>query len=145
MRTFQSGKPLIIENSSNNSGALSDLQRPNVNGNPALSSDRPTQDKLAKWFETSVFSQPSAFTFGNAPRVLPNVRSAGMKNFDLSLFKNFSITERAQIQFRAEFFNAFNTPQFNLPGQTFGAAGFGTVSSQLNNPRQIQFGLKILF
>ena len=77
--------------------------------------------------------------------MLPNVRSAGMKNFDLSLFKNFSITERAQIQFRAEFFNAFNTPQFNLPGQTFGAAGFGTVSSQLNNPRQIQFGLKILF
>ncbi len=143
--TFQSGKPLIIENSSNNSGAYSDLQRPNVSGDPFLPSNRPTQDKLAKWFEPSVFSQPAAFTFGSAPRVLPNVRSDAMKNFDLSLFKNFAITEHSQVQFRGEFFNAFNAPQFNLPGQTFGAAGFGVVSSQLNNPRQIQFGLKILF
>src|SRR5262249_15772747 len=124
----------------------SDLQRPNVGGDPNLPSDRSTQDKLGAWFNTKVFSQPAAFTFGNAPRVLPDTRSDGMRNLDASLFKNFDIHEgAAKIQFRAEFFNVFNTPQFDMPGQLFGAAGFGVVSAQVNTPRQIQLALKILF
>jgi hypothetical protein len=145
--TFESGLPFLIQNSSNNSSAFSSVQRPNVSGNPALPSDRPTQDRLAEWFDTTVFSQPAAFTFGNAPRALPNVRGGGVKNFDLSAFKNVSVLRegRVKVQIRAEFFNAFNRPEFSPPGGTFGTGGFGVVSSQQNIPRQIQFGLKILF
>jgi hypothetical protein len=94
-----------------------------------------------------VFSQPAAFTFGNAPRVLPNVRGDGINNIDLSLFKNIAIAKEGRIsaQFRAEFFNFLNTPEFSPPGGTFGTGTFGVVSGQQNNPRQVQFGLKVLF
>ena len=125
-------------------GAFSDRQRPNIDGNPQLSNDRTTDERLAQWFDTSVFSQPAAFTFGNSPRVL-SLRSDGIHSMDLSLFKNFSLWEGAQLQFRAEFFNATNTPRFAQPDLNFGAVNFGRVTSQLNDPRQTQFGIKIIF
>jgi hypothetical protein len=49
------------------------------------------------------------------------------------------------VQFRAEFFNLFNTPQFGAPGTTVGNAQYGVVSSQINNPRLVQFALRFLF
>ena len=142
--TFQSGQPLIIENSSNNAGAFSDNQRPNISGDPTLPSNRETDEKLARWFDTSVFSQPAAFTFGNAPRVL-STRSDGINETDMSLFKNFRMWEGVQLQFRAEFFNATNTPRWGLPNQSFGSGNFGRVTSTRGSARQTQFGLKILF
>ena len=144
---FQGGFPIAIQTQSNSSQSIgAGTQRPNSNGKSAkLSAGRPTQAKLDKWFDTSVFSQPALFTFGNLGRVLPDVRTDGANTVDASLFKNFRIGERAQIQFRAEFFNALNTPQFGMPNTSYGAALFGTVSDQSNVPRQIQMGLKIRF
>jgi hypothetical protein len=70
----------------------------------------------------------------------------GRVNFDFSLFKDFPITEQVKIQFRTEFFNVFNTPQFDLPNATiFSGAAVGTITSIVGIPRQIQFGLKIVF
>jgi len=68
-------------------------------------------------------------------------------NFDFSLFKNIVLTERARLQFRTEFFNAFNHPSFSNPNSTFvpGSTNFDTITSTSTNNRQIQFGLKILF
>ena len=145
--TFSSGLAFLLQNSSNNSNSFSSDQRPNVSGNAKLSGGRPLNDRLNEWFNTAVFSQPPAFTFGNAPRVLPNVLGDSLRNFDLSLFKYLPLArnERVRMQFRTEFFNAFNTPQFAPPSGTFGTGSFGTVTSQQNIPRQIQFGLKILF
>lgn len=77
--------------------------------------------------------------------MLPNVRNDGTANFGLSLFKNLRLTETGTLQFRAEFFNAFNTPDFGLPATNFGAANLGQVAAQQNTPRQIQFGLKLIF
>ncbi|MGH9847977.1 MAG: hypothetical protein ACREEM_55530, partial [Blastocatellia bacterium] len=96
---------------------------------------------------TSVFSQPALYTFGNASRTLPNVRSPGVHNWDFSLFKNFRILENLNVQFRAEAFNALNRAQFGFPDQNFGnlGRGFGQITSQANNPRQMQFALKVLF
>jgi hypothetical protein len=144
---FESGLPFQLQNSSNNSSAFSAVQRPNVRANPALPEDRARDEKLGRWFDTSVFSQPAAFTFGNAPPVLPNIRSDGVNNFDLSLFKNIPLFREGRVtaQIRAEFFNAFNTPEFSPPNGTFGTGNFGVVSAQQNIPRQIQFGIKILF
>lgn len=67
------------------------------------------------------------------------------RNGDLSLFKQFHVTKRVRTQFRAEFFNAFNTVCFGNPNTTVNSAAFGVVTSQSNTPRQIQFGLKLLF
>ncbi|MGH9782936.1 MAG: hypothetical protein ACRD88_02020, partial [Terriglobia bacterium] len=91
------------------------------------------------------YSQPAAFTFGNLARYLPDVRTDMVRNWDLSLFKQFAITERVRTQFRGEFFNAMNTPLFGSPNTTVNSAAFGVITSQANAPRQIQFGLKLLF
>ena len=80
---------------------------------------------------------------------MPDVTSwmgLGGVNFDFSLFKDFPITERVKVQFHTEFFNVFNTPQFDLPNATiFSGAAVGTITSIVGIPRQIQFGLKIVF
>jgi Carboxypeptidase regulatory-like domain len=139
--TFQSGQPLGITDATNTDESEDSTQRPNWNGrNPALSN--PT---INEWFNTSVFSQPAAFTYGSAPRLFGSLHADSMSNFDFSMIKNIPLTERFQLQFRAEFFDLFNTPQFGPPATSYGAAGFGSVGSQINNPRIIQLALKLLF
>jgi hypothetical protein len=144
--TFSTGVPLVITDSSNNSQSFSAAQRPNVNGrDPNLSGSSSLTDKLAKWFDTSVFSQPATFTFGNAPRTMPNVRADGIRSWDFSVFKTFPIHESIRAEFRAEMFNFTNTPNFAAPGQSFGTAIFGSVTAQANSPRQVQLGLKLYY
>jgi len=144
--TFQSGLPIIIRQGPNNLFLFSGSQRPTWNGkNPNL--DGATEQKLANWFDTTAFSITPAFTLGNTPRVMPNLRADGTKNFDLSLFKNNYLREgKWNVQFRAEFFNAFNRPQFGAPGnQVDNTGSFGIVSGQANGPRQIQMAVKLIF
>ncbi|HLH35756.1 MAG TPA: hypothetical protein VKX41_13870, partial [Alloacidobacterium sp.] len=94
---------------------------------------------------TSCFSQPAAFTFGDGPATEPNVRTDSVRNIDFSLFKEFPFREHITAQFRAEAFNFFNTPRFSGPGTVLGNADFGVVSSQANSPRQIQLALRVFF
>jgi len=143
--TFQSGLPLIVTQGQNNVGLFNPTQRPTWNGNDANLSGS-TNDKLAKWFDTSAFAITPAFTWGNTPRVMPNLRADGVKNFDLSLFKNNSFDGgRFNAQFRAELFNAFNRVQFNPPATRVDSSDFGVVSSQANGPRQVQLSVKLMF
>src|SRR5262249_46445123 len=137
--TFQSGLPLIITQGQNNVGLFNPTQRPNWNGRDANLSGS-TNDKLKKWFDTSAFFITPAFMFGNAPRVMPNLRADGVKNFDLSLFKNHILNGGKLVaQFRVELFNAFNRVQFNAPGTSIDTiSSYGIVSGQANGPRQIQ-------
>ena len=100
---------------------------------------------MTRYFNTSVFSQPPPFTFGNTGRTLPDVRGPGTRNLDFSLFKNFKLTERLSLQFRAEAFNAFNTPIFGFPNQSYNSPSFGVITTQANSPRQMQFALKLLY
>jgi len=102
-------------------------------------------DRLYRWFNTAAFAPVPSYTWGTAPRTLPNTRSSRLVNFDFSLFKNTAITERINLQFRSEFFNIFNHPFFARPDSSFGNPTYGTVNYVLNNPRQIQFGLKLVF
>ena len=144
--TFSTGVPLVILDSSNNSQSNSAGQRPNVNGsNPNLPGGRSTTAQLAKWFDTSVFSQPAAFTFGDASRTMPNLRADGIRQWDFSVFKAFPIHESIRAEFRADMFNFTNTPNFAAPGQSYGTATFGVVTSQANSPRQVQLGLKLYY
>lgn len=102
-------------------------------------------DPLYRWFNTTAFSPVPAYTWGTAPRTLPSTRSDKETIFDFSVLKNTAVTERLNLQFRSEFFNIFNHPWFGRPDSGFGNPSYGTVNAVLNNPRQIQFGLKLLF
>jgi len=141
--TFQSGPPLQITGG-NSSGSLAGTQRPNWNGqNPSLSGA--VTSRLLQYFNTSYFSFNAPFTFGNAPRLMPNLRGPGTDNFDISLFKNTRIAEKYQLQFRAEAFNAFNRVQFGNPNTNINSTAFGVISSQQNSPRNLQLALRFLF
>jgi hypothetical protein len=145
--TFQSGFPLKFTTAVNLTNSFGGGSRPNVvlGCNSARSGS--VEQRLTQWFNTACFAQPPAFTFGNESRVDPHLRMQGITNFDFALFKNttFGPEGKLAVQFRTEFFNLFNTPQFGPPGQALGNAQFGIVSSQVNNPRLIQFALKFLF
>ena len=113
-------------------------QRPDRLADGTLSD--PTVDR---WFDTSAFTTPAQFTYGNAGRNI--LYGPGRVNFDFSLFKEFRVKADTRIQFRAEIFNAFNTTQFDLPNASIGAAQAGTITGIVGTPRQIQFGGKFLF
>jgi len=134
--SFQSGFPLVM-------GSIGGT-RPNriATGTEPTGS---AQDKLLRWFDTSAFAVPPAFTFGNSSRTTPDFRTHGTANFDLSLFKNFPIREAIRAQFRFEAFNAFNRVQFAAPNTQAGATAFGQITAQANAPRQLQVALKIIF
>ena len=62
-----------------------------------------------------------------------------------SFLKNFSLGEARNLQFRAEFFNLFNTPQFDLPNGSIGNPAAGRITNVVGNPRQVQLGLRLVF
>ena len=76
---------------------------------------------------------------------LSGLRSDSAKQFDLSLVKNTRILERLNPQFRAEFFNLSNTPRFAPPNTIQGNNQFGAVSAMQNQPRVVQFALKLIY
>jgi hypothetical protein len=145
-----SGFPIFIVDSNNTSGAnflngnAQSLIRPNQTCNPVLSN--PT---LSTWFNASCFSQPAAGELGNANRT--PLSGPDFVNTDFSVVKHFFFSERTNLEFRAEFFNLFNHPQFGAPGgngygaDIFNNPAFAAVTYTVNNPRVIQFGLKLVF
>jgi hypothetical protein len=141
--TFQNGQPLGLTTSVNNTHSLGGGSRPNNNGTSAKLTGA-TESRLNQYFNTSVFSAPAAFTFGNTSRTLPDVLAPGVKNWDFSIMKNNRFKEHYNVQFRAEFFNGFNNVNFGGPGTTQGTSSFGVISSAAD-ARVIQFGLKLLF
>ncbi|WP_446743126.1 TonB-dependent receptor domain-containing protein [Silvibacterium acidisoli] len=114
------------------------------------SADARVHDGLAGgdgWINSTCFTQPSAYTFGNEPRVDPTLRAQGIDNWDFAVFKHtkFGPGEKLGFEFRTEFFNLFNHVQFAPPAGSAGASSFGQITSQLNNPRLIQFAGKVVF
>jgi hypothetical protein len=140
---LQTGTPLSL-GANNTTGLYNVKTRANNNGTGGKLGGS-VDSRLNRYFNTSVFSQPAPFTFGNAGERLPDIRNDGVRNFDLSLFKEFQALEKLRVQFRSEFLNAFNTPRFGSPNTSVTSSSFGIVSSQANAPRQIQFGLKLLW
>jgi hypothetical protein len=143
--TMQSGRPFTVALLSelDNSGTGRSIlgfganDRPNVVGNPDISNRTPE-----RWFNTAAFAFPPPGTFGNAGRNI--LDGPGFQNVNASLMKNTALTERVNLQFRAEVFNLFNHPNLNLPDNFLGSPTFGRISSA-RDPRHIQFGLKLLF
>ncbi len=140
--TAQTGLPFtpVLASSVSNAGG----SRPDLLGDPVISNPDPSH-----WFDTSfntsgaVWGVPQQYTFGNGGRNI--LRGPGRTNLDFSLFKDFRVSEKLGLQYRAEFFNLFNTPQFGLPADTIGNPNAGTITSIVGNPRQIQMGLRLSF
>jgi len=141
--TYQTSTPLQIS-ANNVAGLFNPIGVANNNGRSGKL-DGPIHDRLLRYFDTSVYSQPAAFTFGNMANYAPDLRGPGIRNWDISMFKEFRIKERATLQFRTEAFNALNRVQFGAPNTSVTSNQFGQISTQANSPRQIQFGLKLLF
>jgi hypothetical protein len=136
--TVQSGQPqtavLAFDNPNVGEGAkLPDLLR-NPNHGPK------TADR---WFDTSAFALPAPFAFGNAG--IGPVTGPGITNVDLSLVKNTALTERLNMQFRAEAFNFANHTILGDPNMTFGTPSFGTITSTRLDNRELQFALRLVF
>ena len=112
--------------------------RPNLVGNPRKSNPTPEQ-----WIDPGAFAAPSNFTFGNMGR--NTLRPDAVYRFDLSLFRRFPITERAQFEIRLETFNAFNSTMFEAPQFNLTNLRFGLVTNLQVPPREIQIGAKIIF
>jgi hypothetical protein len=142
--TLQGGQPLKVSGSNTLSTFNFQYLLANTNfQNPSYSGA--VKNRLTKYFNTADFSQPAAFTLGVGPAYNNHLRSPGLDSTDFSLFKEFHIVERLQAQFRAEAFNVFNHPQFSSPNTTVTSSSFGQITGQANSPRQVQFGLKLLF
>ena len=95
-----------------------------------------------QWFNTSAFAAPPFGHFGNAGT--GTIRGPGTNNWDLGLFKNFRMSERTNLQFRAELFNAFNHTNLDAIVTTFGSGAFGQAVSA-HTARVVQMALRLSF
>ncbi len=111
----------------------------------------PTSERtVERWFNTSAgFERDSSKQLGSNVQRLSSrfsgIRSDGINQWDISMIKNTEIREGMRLQFRAEFFNAWNHPQFSAPNSTPSSSAFGMVTAESQWPRCIMFGLKLLF
>ncbi len=137
---FTSGQPYStsVNGDIAGTGMANGRYRPDLVGDPVLSS--PTR---AAWINTSAFAVPQTGTFGNAGRNI--LRADGINNIDFSLFKIIQVRESVRVEYRVEFFNSFNSPQYAAPSANISAGNFGRVLRTANRARQIQLGLKLYF
>jgi Carboxypeptidase regulatory-like domain/TonB dependent receptor len=142
---LQSGYPLAFTTSTNQTDSQGGGSRPNVVAGQAKAIGGAAQSRLSKWFNTAAFAAPPAFTFGNESRTDNSLKDDGVANWDLTLRKETAITEKVNFEFKTEVFNTFNRVQFADPGTSVGSASYGIVSSQLGNPRLIQFSGRFNF
>jgi len=103
----------------------------------------PAHQSINNWFNTAAFAVPAPYNWGDSIR--GGLRGPDNVNFDLTAAKMFPIVVENNLEFRTEFFNIFNHPEFALPASTIGSAGIGTITSTSHSSRQIQFVLKLTF
>lgn len=141
-------------NSPNSGTSLSYFnQRADMVCNPASGAPHTVDN----WFNIDCFAQPGGsanpnpFVPGTAPAYLDNVRTRGARNFDMSIYKTFKITETKALRFDISGYNMSNTPQYGYPsvnsivGVQQQGESFGKITKTINTPRQFQFGARFTF
>ncbi len=143
--TLESGRPLGFSGANNQAATRPDL-------NESLLRQNPTGYTLNKFrrFNYLAFTNPAAYTYGNAPRFYSKLRGPGVINFDMSVFKTTHITERTSLELRLEAYNAFNHTNLGSPNTSYS----GTSTNTNNNmglittsmaARTLQLGAKLHF
>jgi hypothetical protein len=141
--TAESGLPLSIQPATNNVG-FGFNQRPNVvlGVNPV-----PANQSINDWINPAAFSQPAAFTFGDAPRFFANLHGPKYFAWDMSIQKYWNFTESKRLQFRFELFNALNHPDFFQPDTNLSdvsSGNFGRITAAYQQ-RTAQVAAKFYF
>jgi len=136
--TARSGLPFtpVISGDQANTGVGN--QRPTVVGDASIANPTPSA-----WFNVNAFALPTRYTYGNSGRNI--LLADGLTQLDMTLKKNFRVTESTFVEFRAEAFNLLNHATFSAPNATIGSASAGIVTSTLNSNRILQFALKLSF
>ena len=127
-------------------------QRPDIV--PGVSLTPPGGATIGQWINPAAFAVPASGTFGDAPRNI--ARGPGAWQMDFGVGKRITLSEATRLEFRGEFFNIFNHPQYGLPQAAFGVPGFGTITQTVNTttpvspvgsgtPREIQLALRLVF
>lgn len=138
---FQTGPPTTVTYPGDNVGMGVGNVRPDLIGNTS------GPKTVNEWFNTAAFAKPAPMTWGTEGRDI--VYQPGRNNWNMSLVKRFSgipvgTKEGAQLEFRAEFFNAFNHTQFSSVDTNYASGTFGKVTGT-NDARRIQLGLRLVF
>jgi hypothetical protein len=145
---YESGRPLNIFMNNDLAGFLFNGQkRPNrVKDTGGVASRSGNFNPATQnYFVNSAWADPGALQLGNAPRRDDSVRGFPTYSEDLNIFKVFPIREQLKMKFEAQFGNLFNRTDFCDPDTNFSNGSFGTVNTQCNTPRSIQFALRFDF
>ena len=135
--TLQTGFPFTVTTPSNTANIEAGSLFPNVVASTSIANR-----SYHQWFNPAAFVNPAPYQWGNEGRHA--LVGPGTDSLDIALMKDTHVAERVALQFRGEFFNAFNHPNFGNPNASLGTGGFGSISSS-GASREIQFGLKVLF
>ena len=142
--SFRTGFPLPIYGAQDESGTFSRGSRADCSSIPSVTPNAAIPGVGIQWFTNNGnFANPQPGTFGNCAPQLGSLRSPHYTDVDLSLHKNFQLTERFRLQFRTDFINVFNHVQLNAPNMSIGS-GMGQIKSA-QPPRNIQLALKLYF
>ncbi len=148
--TYQSGFPMNVTQSNNNSGVFGRLQRPNLTGtSPATSGSTydhydPACSCLSNWFNPAAWSEAEAFSFGNAPRTDTRMRTPFKTQTDIA-FQKVERIGSGDLMFRFELINILNNTQFLAPVSELGSSQFGQISGSRGFPRLLQFTMRYAF
>jgi hypothetical protein len=145
--SFHTGFPEPVYGAADESGTNSRGSRADCNGLPTITGETPITTPGVggfQWFTNNGnFSNPAVGTFGNCAPQLAGVRGPHYTTVDLSLHKDFLLTERFRLQFRTDFINAFNHVQLNAPNMSLGSTMGQVTGAQ--PPRNIQLALKLYY
>jgi hypothetical protein len=147
----QTGFPINVTTPQDQANVGLGNQRPNVIATPSANCGN---GHLVNCINIAGYQLPSLYTWGSAGRNM--LYGPGLRNLDFSMFKSFSLFERAHLEYRAELFNILNTPNFANPSGSLPTlspnvyayttpGNFGNITSTSNNNRSIQMGLKLVF
>ncbi|NOT25019.1 MAG: TonB-dependent receptor [Acidobacteria bacterium] len=147
---FQTGFPVSVWQSASNSGLLGgssqgSSQRPNIVPGVDLGTSGSLEERLTSWINPAAFTAAPAYTLGNAPRTLSDLRTPGQRNVDLSVQKAQRISGGQTISVRADVLNLFDNPLFTTLQSQFGTPTFGQLTAVGGYARSVQFQVRFGF
>jgi hypothetical protein len=144
--TYSSGLPVAVSSPDNSNSFDIGPFRPDATGASAALPGGPQMVSNGQYFNAAAFTRTPQFQFGNVSHYLPEVRNPPNFGLNALIEKRISVHERYKVEFRTELLNATNSVNFAGPQTSITSSAFGTISlTQVNNPRAIQFGLKVSF